>query len=56
MPEVMIQGKTFELNVSDSTIRAFVKLAEAYFSLPGVCEDFERWCREEDEKQNQDKK
>ena len=50
MAEVNVQGKACEFEVNDSVARAFVKLAKAYFALPGVQEDYERWCKEQDEK------
>lgn len=52
MAEVNVQGKTCEFEVNDSVARAFVKLAKAYFALPGVQEDYERWCKEQEEKNN----
>lgn len=50
MAEVNVQGTTCEFEVSDSVARAFVKLAKAYFALPGVQEDYERWEKEYDKK------
>lgn len=52
MAEVNVQGTACEFEVNDSVARAFVKLAKAYFALPGVQEDYERWCKEQEEKNN----
>ena len=52
MAEVNVQEKACEFEVNDSVARAFVKLAKAYFALPGVQEDYERWCKEQEEKNN----
>ena len=52
MAEVNVQGKQCEFEVNDSVARAFVRLAKAYFALPGVQEDYERWCKEQKKKNN----
>lgn len=52
MAEVNVQEKACEFEVNDSVARAFVRLAKAYFALPGVQEDYERWCKEQEEKNN----
>lgn len=50
MAEVNVQGKACEFEVNDSVARAFVKLAKAYFALPGVQEDYKRWEAEYDKR------